>query len=67
MYMYNNSMAMTNTSFDMDTDSGPVDRMAAAGQKEEEEEQGSAVTINMYMYDNEMTMDNTMFTMRVKP
>ena len=63
MYMYNNSMAMTNTRFDMDTEPGPVDRIAAAGQEEE----GTTVTINMYMYDNEMSMDNTVFNMRVKP
>ena len=65
MYMYNNTMSMTNTNFTMDTQasmewpSGAVDRMTAAG--------GPEVNINMYMYDNEMSMDNTIFTMKVTP
>ena len=66
MYMYNNTMSMTNTNFSMDTAqssgmwTGPAaDRMAEAG--------GPEVNINMYMYDNNMSMDNTIFTMKVKP
>ena len=59
--MYNNSVALTNTRFDMDADPGAADRMAAGDG--EEEEQGTAVSINMY--DNEMSMNNTVIT--VKP
>ena len=64
MYMYNNTMSMTNTDFSMDKAqssgmwTGPTDRMAEAG--------GPEVNINMYMYDNNMSMDNTIFTMKVK-
>ena len=63
MYMYNNTMSMTNTDFSMDKAqssgmwTGPTDRMAEAG--------GPEVNINMYMYDNNMSMDNTIFTMKV--
>ena len=53
--MYNNSVALTNTRFDMDADPGAADRMAAGDG--EEEEQGTAVSIKMY--DNEMSMNNT--------
>ena len=59
--MYNNSVALTNTRFDMDADPGAADRMAALDG--EEEEQGTAVSINMY--DDEMSMNNTVIT--VKP
>ena len=66
MYMYNNTMSMTNTNFSMDTaqnsgmfTDGVADRMAEA--------RGTEVNINMYMYDNQMSMDNTIFTMKVKP
>ncbi len=66
MYMYSNTMSMTNTNFSMDTVqsssmfTGPAaDRMVEAG--------GPEVNINMYMYDNQMSMDNTIFTMKVKP
>ena len=63
MYMYNNTMSMTNTNFSMDTESAmevPADRMTAVSG-------GPEVNINMYMYDNDMSMDNTIFTMKVKP
>ena len=67
MYMYNNSMTMTNTNFSMDTEPASdvfpgdaADRMAGDGG-------GVDVSINMYMYDNQMSMDNTVFTMKVKP
>ena len=65
MYMYNNTMSMTNTNFSMDTDLDnnmefPSDRMTAVGG-------GPEVNINMYMYDNDMSMDNTVFTMKVNP
>merc|ERR1712012_1068 len=65
MYMYNNTMSMTNTNFSMDTDLDnnmefPSDRMTAVGG-------GREVNINMYMYDNDMSMDNTVFTMKVNP
>ena len=65
MYMYNNTMSMTNTNFSMDTDPASfprgavTDRMTVGG--------GPEVNINMYMYDNYMSMNNTVFTMRVKP
>ena len=66
MYMYNNTMSMTNTNFSMDTakSSGmftgeAADRMTGAG--------GTEVNINMYMYDNQMSMDNTVFSMKVNP
>ena len=66
MYMYNNTMSMTNTDFSLDTQaasmewpSGAADRMATAG--------GPEVNINMYMYDNDMSMDNTVFIMKVAP
>ena len=64
MYMYNNTMTMTNTNFSMDTakssgmfTGGAADRMTGAG--------GPEVNINMYMYDNQMSMDNTVFSMKV--
>ena len=66
MYMYNNTMSMTNTNFSMDTakssgmfTGGAADRMTGAG--------GPEVNINMYMYDNQMFMDNTVFSMKVNP
>ena len=66
MYMYNNTMSMTNTNFSMDTaqssgmfTGGAADRMTGAG--------GTEVNVNMYMYDNQMSMDNTVFSMKVSP
>merc|ERR1711982_180693 len=61
MYMYNNTMSMTNTNFSMDTakssgmfTGGAADRTGAGG---------TEVNINMYMYYNQMSMDNTVFSM----
>ena len=66
MYMYNNTMSMTNTNFSMDTaqssgmfTGGAADRMTGAG--------GTEVNVNMYMYDNQMSMGNTVFSMKVSP
>ena len=63
MYMYNNTMSMTNTDFSLDkgqmlNKGGAADRMAEAG--------GMEIIVNMYMYDNQMSMDNTVFKMNVK-
>ena len=62
MYMYNNTMSMTNTNFSMETAGMevPTNRITSVSG-------GTEVNINMYMYDNQMSMDNTVFTMKVEP